>query len=72
MIPEIISAAYRVHERLSHIGIVSWDFTVDDTDNVVVIEANIRGQSIWFPQIVHGKGAFGEHTKEVLSVIKSR
>ncbi len=69
-IPEIINSAYAVHRRLVNIGIVSWDFTVDNENNPVLIEANIRGQSIWFPQIVHGKGAFGEHTKEIIEMIK--
>lgn len=69
-IPEIINSAYAVHRRLVNIGIVSWDFTVDNENNPVLIEANIRGQSIWFPQIVHGKGAFGEHTKDIMEMIK--
>ena len=69
-IPEIIEAAYSVHKKLVNIGIVSWDFTVDENANVVLIEANIRGQGIWFNQIVNGKGAFGEDTKEILSMIK--
>ena len=69
-IPEIIKSAYAVHRRLVNIGIVSWDFTVDNENNPVLIEANIRGQSIWFPQIVHGKGAFGERTKEIMEMIK--
>lgn len=68
--PEIINSAYAVHRRLVNIGIVSWDFTVDNENNPVLIEANIRGQSIWFPQIVHGKGAFGEYTKDIVEMIK--
>ena len=67
---DIINSAYAVHRRLVNIGIVSWDYTVDDENNAVLIEANIRGQSIWFPQIVHGKGAFGEHIKEIIEMIK--
>ena len=69
-IPEIINSAYAIHKRLVNIGIVSWDFTVDCENNPVLIEANIRGQSIWFPQIVHGKGAFGEYTKDIIKMIK--
>ena len=65
-IPDVIQAAYRVHSRMPHIGIISWDFTVDKDANAVLIEANISGQSIWFPQIVNGKGAFVEYTSSVL------
>lgn len=70
IIPEIIDAAYKVHGHLPHIGIVSWDFTVDKEVRPVLIEANIIGQSIWFPQIAHGKGAFEDYTKELLKKIK--
>lgn len=69
-IQNIIRSAYKVHGRYPHIGIISWDYTIDDKGNVVLIEANIMGQSIWIPQMIHGKGAFGVHTKEVLEVIR--
>ena len=69
MIPNIIKAAYRVHSRMSHIGIISWDFTIDEQSTPVLIEANMTGQGIWFPQIIHGKGAFGKYTKSVLNTV---
>ena len=69
-IKEIISSAHLVHGRYPHIGIISWDFTIDENGNVVLIEANIMGQSIWIPQMIHGKGAFGSYTKDILKVIR--
>lgn len=69
-IPQIIDAAYRIHGKMPHTGIVSWDFTVNEKEEVVLIEANIMGQSAWFPQIIHGKGLFGEDTAVVLKAIK--
>lgn len=71
-ISAIIKASERLHGRFPHIGIISWDFTIDENMNVVLIEANIRGQSIWFSQILHGKGAFGENTKAVFDEVKKR
>lgn len=65
-IQEIINSAYKVHGRYPHIGIISWDYTVDEKGNVVLIEANIMGQSIWIPQMIHGKGAFGQYTRAML------
>lgn len=65
-VPSVIRAGCQLHGRFPHIGIISWDFTVDQDDNVVLVEANIKGQSVWFPQIVHGKGIFCEQTKSVL------
>ena len=69
-IDKVINAAYTVHGRYPHIGIISWDFTVDKDGNAVLIEANIKGQGVWLPQIIHGKGLFGEYTKEVLSKVR--
>ena len=69
-IKEIIRCAYEVHGRYPHVGIISWDFTVNDQDKVVLIEANIRGQGIWFCQMIHGKGAFEKQTKDVLKLVR--
>lgn len=66
----IIEAAKTLHGKYPHIGIISWDFTVNENEEIVLIEANIKGQSIWFPQILHGKGAFGENTKAVFNEVK--
>lgn len=69
-IAEAIEVAKRIHTRYSRIGIVSWDFTIDKDENIVLIESNIMGQSIWFPQILHGTGAFGKNTPEILQKIR--
>ena len=42
----------------------------DEDGNVVIIEVNTTGQSVWFPQMVTGKGIFGEHTSEMLKLIR--
>ncbi len=69
---DIIHAGYQMHGKFPHIGIISWDFTVDQDENAVLVEANIMGQSVWFPQIVHGKGIFGEQTKRILHSLRSK
>lgn len=69
-IPDIIKVASKLQGRYPHIKIISWDFTVNDANEPVLIEANIRGQSVWFPQMVHGKGVFGTHTAEILKLIE--
>lgn len=67
---EVIESAYKAHCKLPRIGIVSWDYTVDDHGMPVLIEANITSQSVWFPQIVHGKGVFGDNTTSVLEKLR--
>lgn len=69
-ISEMIQAAYLLHGRYPHIGVISWDFTLDAQGKPVLIEANIVGQSIWICQMIHGKGALGDNTKAILKLLK--
>ncbi|HIF9210052.1 TPA: sugar-transfer associated ATP-grasp domain-containing protein [Photobacterium damselae] len=68
-INKVILAAYEGHGKLSGIGIISWDITLDINNMPVVIETNLLGQSAWFPQIISGKSLFGDNTKEMLKSI---
>ncbi len=65
-VPEIIAAAKSLHELVANLRVISWDFTVDENGNIVVIEANFRGQGVWFPQMISGKNLFGDDTKRIL------
>lgn len=66
---EIINAAYKAHCNTPHIGIVSWDFMVNQNNQIVLIEANIIGQGSWFPQILNACGPFEDNTKDILKLI---
>ena len=68
----LISTAKRLHEMTANIGVISWDFTVDSNGEIVVIEANFRGQSVWFPQMLSGNTFFGDNTKSVLNMMNGR
>lgn len=69
---KIIECAKEIHGLTPHLGMISWDFMVSEDGNPVLIEANYWGQSVWFPQIVHGKPFFGDQTKLILSKIKNK
>lgn len=68
--PEVINAAVRLHEALPQLGVVHWDFTIDQYGESVLIEANTRGTSIQLIQRPWGCGAFGEKTAEILQWMK--
>lgn len=68
-IPPLLQAAKKLHMKTPQLGIISWDFIVDDQHNIVLIEANLTDQSIWFPQIVNGAAAFGSNTGKLLEMI---
>ncbi|MCI8635370.1 MAG: hypothetical protein HFJ05_07195 [Eubacterium sp.] len=69
-IPEIIESAKKMHMKFPRITYISWDFTVDEDENIVLIEVNLFGQGVWLPQIVSGQGLFGEDIREIFKVIK--
>lgn len=64
--PNVIRAAEELHGHYPGLRIISWDFTLDEQNIPVLIEANILGQGSWFPQTVSGEGLFGENTERVL------
>lgn len=69
-VDRLISTAKRLHGMTANIGVISWDFTVDNNDNIVVIEANFRGQSVWFPQMLSGESFYGKNTEKVLQALR--
>lgn len=72
LIPQMREAACRLHGLTPNAGMISWDFTVNDQNETVIIEANYTGQSVWFPQIINEKPMFGDNTDYVLSTIKNK
>lgn len=66
LFPKVLSTAKRMHEFFPQIGVINWDFTINEEGNPVLIEMNTRGGSIWLAQMAHGKGVFGDDTVEVL------
>lgn len=71
-IKRIIDAACSLHGRSPHIGIIGWDFSISSDGTPVVIEQNFHGDSIWFPQIVHGKSFFRDDSKAIMECVGLR
>ena len=72
-VPEMkvaLEAVEAVHQNIPQLGMISWDAVVNDKNEVIIIEMNVLGQSIWLPQMAHGVGAFGENTAEILSWVR--
>lgn len=67
---KVLDTAIRMHEAIPQVGVVNWDFTIDENGEPLLIEANIndgkRAGSIWLSEMPHGRGPFGDNTKEVL------
>lgn len=69
---KIISYARQLHTCLPNMGFVNWDFSVNENNEVVLIEANLCCGSVWLIQNVWGKGVFGEDTEYMLHLIKNK
>lgn len=71
-IEEIINVAKELHKNLPKFRFVSWDFTVDEDDKIVIIETNFGAQAVWLGQIANGKVFFGEDTEKVIKMAKMK
>lgn len=63
---QVVNAAKNMHNMLPQLGLVNWDFTIDETNTPMLIEANTRGGGVWVIEMSHGTGPFGDNTEEVL------
>lgn len=66
----VIDSAKLMHTNLPQVGSINWDFTIDDTDTPILVEANVCGGGIWAIEMAHGCGPFGDKTEEVLQWLK--
>ena len=71
-IKEMIEFTKKNHYRFLHMGIVAWDLTVDENNNIVVIEANCSCPSTWFPQYCTGEAFFGENTEKMIRMLNGK
>ena len=65
----IVSMVKRAHLLLDHFDIVGWDVIVDEKDQIVVIEYNIKRPGTVFYQYCHGP-FWGSHTDEMLAFLR--
>lgn len=69
---KVINAIHKLHALYPQVGMISWDTTIDKDGRVIIIEMNLRGQSVWLSQMAHGKGAFLDNTKYILKMISKK
>lgn len=67
---KIVEVAYRLHGYVPMLKMISWDWSLDENDMPVLIEMNISGQAVWFPQMVNGESFFGENTVYFANLLK--
>lgn len=65
---KILYAVKRLHPQIPHFRLVSWDFSIDENGEPVLIEANLNCGGIDVNQMNNGP-LFGEDTKKVLDEV---
>jgi hypothetical protein len=68
---EIIAAAKTLHGRITHVGIIGWDMTLDANGDVVVVEYNIEHPALPIVQY-QGRSAFGENTPKMIALCRKK
>lgn len=67
---KVFNAIEKMHACIPQVGVVNWDFTIDQLGDPVMIEANMydgkNGGGVWIMQMAHGLGPFKENLPEVL------
>ena len=67
----IIEIIKKQHKILPYFGLISWDFTVDENEEPIMIELNLRWCAINFHQFHHG-ALFGDRTDYILKNINKK
>ena len=65
---EICKTVKEAHKLVPNFRLVSWDITVDEDENVVLIEANLKYGELNFHQFNNGP-LFGDDTKAILDEV---
>lgn len=61
----------RLHERLNHFDLVSWDVAIGTDEQPLLIEINLGNQDIHMHQLSNGP-LFGELTEELMELVLSK
>ncbi len=66
---EMVDIALKQHSRFPSIRVIGWDFTVDEDENIIAVEYNIKAPGVLYYQWVNGP-LFGDRTEDILDEIK--
>lgn len=67
---KLLDAAYKLQALFPKVGCINFDLTLNENEEVVLIEANMEYGAVWLPQMAHGKCAFGNNTARILEIVR--
>lgn len=65
---EILKTAKSLHKDIPHFRLVSWDFALDENDEIILIEANMKYGELDFHQLNNGP-VFGDATERIMDEV---
>ena len=68
---EMISLAIREHTKYPRTRFIAWDFTLDENEEIIVMEYNTKSPGVLYYQYVNGP-LFGEYIEEILNFVAAR
>lgn len=69
---DIVNLTLKWHtDYLPHLGFAGWDIALDENNNPVMIEVNLRWPGIQFEQLCSETPLFGDRTEEVIEFVKT-
>ena len=68
---KILIAAKKVASLFPRVGVIDWDFILDEKGDPVCLEANMFYGSVWLIQMSHGVSVFGDNTAKILQIIRN-
>ena len=67
---KMLEIAKKSHSLYPRLRFMAWDFTVDESNNVICMEYNVRGPGVLYYQYANGP-LFGKHAQKILEYAKS-
>jgi hypothetical protein len=67
---KVLSAVETLHVRIPQVRVINWDFTINQENEAVLIEANIGGGSVWLSEMANGMGPFGDNLESILQWLR--
>lgn len=72
LLSKIKEIAKRLHGSIPQLKMISWDWSLDSDGIPILIEINISGQAVWFPQMLNGEAIFGDNTEYFAEIIRKK
>lgn len=64
-------AVETAHQCIPHFGFAFWDICIDDKEEPIIVEVNLRYPDTVIPQVSEGiQGFFGKYTEDILQYIE--